>query len=221
MKKLLMLFSLFLPWLLRRWLLKLCFGYQIDPTSRIGFAWIFPKKLIMEPYSRIGNLTVCKNLDFVHLQHSASIGRGNWITGFPSGSLVHFTHQKDRQPQLILGEHSAITNRHLIDCTDSVKIGRFSIFAGFQSQILSHTIDLENSRQSASPIVIGDYCFMGTNCVILGGSSLPDYSVLGAKALLNKDYSDGYYLYAGVPAHPVKPLSKEYLFFSRSVGFVN
>ncbi len=221
MKKFLMLCSLFLPWFLRRLFLKVVFGYQIDPTSRIGFAWVFPKQLIMEAHSRIETLTVCKNLELVHLKQYALVGRGNWITGFPAGSSVHFTHEKERQPQLIVGEHSAITNRHLIDCTNSVTIGDFSIFAGFQSQILSHSIDLEHCRQSSAPITIGNYCFVGTNCVILGNSSLPDYSVLGAKSLLNKKYLETYYLYAGIPAKPIKNLSKQLLYFSRPIGFVN
>lgn len=221
MKNFLMLLTFFFPWSVRRWMLVTFFGYQIHPTCRIGFAWVFPKRLIMEAHSTIGNLTVCKSLDLVHLKEYALIGRGNWVTGFPSESLEHFSHQKDRQPQLVVGEHSAITNRHLIDCTNSVIIGKFSTFAGFQSQILSHSIDLEHCRQSSAPVTIGNYCFVGTNCVVLGDSSLPDYSVLGAKSLLNKKHTEPYYLYAGVPALPIKNLSKELLYFSRVAGFVN
>jgi acetyltransferase-like isoleucine patch superfamily enzyme len=220
MKKLLMLFSLFLPWSIRRWLLEGVFGYQIHPTSRIGFAWVFPKFLIMEAHSSIGNLTICKNLDYVHLKQHAIIGRGNWITGFPLGDKTHFSHETDRKPQLIVGEHSAITNRHLIDCTNSVQIGNFSTLAGFQSQILSHSINIETCQQSSAPISIGSYCFIGTNCVILGDSCLPNYSVVGAKSLLNKKYTESYYLYAGVPAKPIKQISKQMLYFSRTVGFV-
>jgi acetyltransferase-like isoleucine patch superfamily enzyme len=221
MKNILILISFFFPWPLRRWMLTTLFGYQIHPTCKIGFSWVFPKKLIMDMHSTIGHLTVCKNLDIVHLKQYASIGRGNWITAFPSESSAHFSHQKDRHPQLILGEHSAITNRHLIDCTASVTIGNFSTFAGFQSQILSHSIDLEHCQQSSAPVTIGDYCFIGTNCVLLGNSVLPNFSVLGAKSLLNKKYSDTYYLYGGVPALPIKNLSKEILYFSRPAGFVN
>lgn len=93
---------------------------------------------------------------------------------------------------MIVGEHSAITNRHLIDCTDRVTLGRFTTFAGFRSQILAHSIDLAECRQSARPVTIGDYCFVGTDCVLLGGSALPDCSVLAAKSLLNKPQSEPY-----------------------------
>jgi serine acetyltransferase len=218
--KLLMLLSCFLPWKIRRSILQKQFGYQIHATSRIGFSWICPARLIMEEGSRIDHLTVCKNIDLLHLKKHALIGRGNWITGFPLGSSRHFAEQKDRQPQLIVGEQAAITHRHLIDCTSSVRIGRFSTFAGFQSQIITHWIDIERNRQTSAPVSIGDYCFVGTNSVLLGGSSLPDFCVLGAKSLLNKTFTETYQLYGGVPARPIQKLSPDCAYFQRTEGFV-
>ena len=212
--------SLLLPWPLRRRLLSLIFGYRLHPTSRIGWAWIFPKQLSMDAHSQIGHLTLCKGLDLLQLGPYASIGRGNWITGFPAGSSKHFVHQDNRRPRLLIGEHASITNRHLIDCTDTVSIGDFSTFAGFRSQILTHSIDIETCCQTSAPVSIGKYCFLGTDCVVLGGSLLPDNSVLGAKSLLNKQYHEEYWLYAGVPAKPVKRLANDLAYFSRPVGFV-
>jgi acetyltransferase-like isoleucine patch superfamily enzyme len=220
MKKLLYSVGFLLPWSLRRRLLTVAFGYKIHPTSRIGFAWVMPDQLIMDSYSKIGAFTVCKGLRLVHLKQNASIGRANWITGFPAGRYEHFAHQHDREPELIVGEHAAITNQHLIDCTSKVSIGAFSTFAGFRSQILTHSVDLENSRQSSAPITIGRYAFIGTDCVILGGSALPDHSVLGAKSLLNKRYSEPFWLYAGNPARPVKRLAESMGYFRRQSGFV-
>ena len=119
-----------------------------------------------------------------------------------------------------MGEHSAITHRHLIDCTNSVVIGKFTTFAGFQSQILTHSIDIENNCQSSAPVRVGDYCFVGTNSVFLGGSALPDYCVLGAKSLLNKGFTETHQLYGGVPAQPIKKLPPDWKYFTRSEGFV-
>ncbi|HZR77813.1 MAG TPA: hypothetical protein VFA58_01315 [Chthoniobacterales bacterium] len=220
MKTILRLFSFLLPWELRRSFLEKQFGFQIHRTARIGLAWIFPARLVMEEGTRIGTATVCKNIELLHLKARSTIGRGNWITGFPLGDSPHFAHETDRRPELILGEHSAITNRHLIDCTSSVTIGRFTTFAGFHSQIISHSIDLQENRQSSKSVRVGDYCFVGTNCVLLGGSVLPDFSVLGAKSLLNKTFAQTYQLYAGVPARPVKSLSPESKYFQRTEGFV-
>jgi hypothetical protein len=212
--------TVLLPWPIRRQVLTRWFGYKLHPSSHIGLAWIFPNQLIMEANSRIGHLTVCKGVRLLQMGQFANIGRGNWITGFPLGSGVHFAHQQDRHPDLIMDEHSAITNQHLIDCTSEVRIGAFSTFAGFRSQILTHSIDLENSRQSSAPITIGRYCFTGTDCVLLGGSVLPDHCVLGAKSLLNKKYSATHLLYAGTPARPVKQLADNLAYFERTAGAV-
>ncbi|MBI3881233.1 MAG: acyltransferase [Verrucomicrobia bacterium] len=221
MKTLLYALSVCLPWPLRRRVLRTFFGYEIHPTARIGLAWIRPRRLVMEAHTRIGHLTVFKNADLLHLKAHSLIGRGNWITGFPAGNRDFFAHQTDRKPALILGEHSAITNRHLIDCTDRVTIGKFTTVAGFQSQLLSHSIDLEKNRQNSQPIRIGDYCFIGTNCVLLGGSALPDFSVLGAKSLLNKAHTDTHRLYGGVPAKALKELPRDLGYFKRAEGFVH
>jgi acetyltransferase-like isoleucine patch superfamily enzyme len=220
MKTFLMLAAMLLPWNLRRTFLEKQFGFQIHPTARIGLSWIFPTRLIMEEGTSIGDLTVAKNLNLLHLKTRATIGRGNWITGFPLGDSKHFASETDRRPELILGEHSAITNRHLLDCTSSITIGAFSTVAGFQSQFISHTIDIRRNRQTSRPIQIGKYCFVGTNCVVLGGAALPDQCVIGAKSLLNKTHTQTHRLYGGVPARELQTLPPDCGYFTRQEGFV-
>jgi acetyltransferase-like isoleucine patch superfamily enzyme len=220
MKTLLGFLSFFLPWDLRRSFLEKQFGYSIHPTSRIGFAWIFPRRLVMEEGSRIGHLTLCKSIDLLHLGAHAVVGQLKWITGFPSGPNRHFAHQPDRQPELIVERHAGISSRHLIDCTARVRIGAFATIGGFRSQLLTHSIDFAAGRQTAEPIEIGEYCFTGTNSVVLGGSVLPHHSILGAQSLLNKKWDEPYRLYAGVPAKPVKELSPDLEYFRRAEGFV-
>jgi len=210
-----------LPWSLRRRLLTMLYGYELDPTSHIGLAWVFPRHLVMAAHTSIGHLTVCVHLDRVELREHATLGRGNWVTGFPSGTdSPHFRGEPGRRSELILEEHSAMTNRHLIDATSPVLIGRFTTVAGFQSQILTHSIDLVTCRQASAPVSIGAYCFVGTNCVILGGSNLPERSVLGAKSLLNKSFDTPLQLYGGVPARAVKSLPPDAAYFMRVNGFV-
>lgn len=208
------------PWFVRRVLLQWCCGYRLHATSRIGWSLIYPDELMMDEHASIGHLTVCKGLKRLHLGAHASIGRGNWITGFPAENKTFFAHQRDRVPELLLGSQSAITHRHIIDCTSAVHIGEFTTVAGFRSQILTHSIDLMDCRQSSAPVVIGDYCFVGTDCVLLGGSVLPSYSALGAKSLLNKPHTRTHCLYAGVPATAIKSLEPEMKYFQREVGFV-
>ncbi len=210
-----------LPWGLKRKALGKWFGYQLNTEAYIGWAWCFPGKLTMEKGARIDHFTVAVHLDSIEMGENASIGRSNWITGFTSGTdSKHFTHQPQRRSSLVLGAESAITKNHHIDCTSIITIGRFVTVAGYNSQLLTHSIDIYEGRQDSKPITIGDYCFIGTNCVILGGAALPAYSVLGAKAMLNKSYSESYMLYGGNPAKPLKPLATTAKYFTRTQGFI-
>lgn len=220
MKFLLRLCLVLLPWAVRRPLLQWLLGYRIHPTARIGWSWIFPGTLVMEAHARIGHFNTAIHLDRIELGEHASIGRGNWITGFPKGDPRHFAHRVGRRPELVLGPHSAVTKQHHLDCTERVEIGAFTTVAGYGSQFLTHSIDLPRNRQDAAPIRIGDYCFVGTDVVVLGGAELPPRSVLGAKALLNRRHTEPGWLYAGVPARPIRALPADAAYFSRTEGFV-
>ena len=211
--------TILLPQAVKRLLLNELLGYRIHATARIGLSLIYPKHLIMGGNSRIGNLNYCKNLSLLSIGECSLIGNLNWITAIPTEASA-FRDEKGRAPRLELGNHAAITNRHLIDCCNQVSIGNYSTLAGFRSQILTHAIDLKASKQVSAPVSIGDYCFVGTNVVVLAGSTLPDRSVLGASAFLAESFQDDYMLYAGVPAKPIKKLDVDYCYFERIDGFV-
>lgn len=220
MRVILSFFILLFPWRVRRLLLNWIFRYTIHPSARVGYTILLSKHVEMGPNSRIGHFNVVKGLDALKMDAYALIGNLNWITGFPTNRNIHFSLQIDRNPLLHIGEHSALTNRHLIDCTDAVTIGKFTTVAGFRSVILTHSINLNENHQAAHPIKVGDYCFLGTCCTLLGGSSLPDFSVLGANSLLNKEHEERYCIYGGVPAKIVKKLDPSAKYFNRMIGFV-
>jgi acetyltransferase-like isoleucine patch superfamily enzyme len=210
-----------LPWSIRRRLLVLAFGFEIHPTAYIGFSLILPRFLKMSEYARIGHLVTAVHLDEIFMGASSSIDRGCWITGFPaSPESKHFCHQINRVSRLSIGRHSAITKNHHFDCTSPIEIGEFTTIAGYQSQFLTHSIEFKNNRQNSNPIKIGDYCFVGTDVVILGGAVLPSYCILGAKSLLNRSFLEGWSLYAGVPAIQKGPVNRSDKYFSRLTGFV-
>jgi acetyltransferase-like isoleucine patch superfamily enzyme len=213
--------SFFLPWSLRRRALNKWFGYQIHPTAKIGLAWIFPRRLIMEEKTSIGHFSVAIHLDEIKMENSATIGRSNWITGYPTGtSSKHFRHQSNRKATLTLKQFAAVTKKHHLDCTNSIEIGSFSTIAGYDSQFLTHSINVMDNRQDSEPIRIGNYTFVGTNVVVLGGAVLPDYCVLGAKSLLNKTFHENWKLYGGVPAKPISDLPNNAKYFHRKRGYV-
>lgn len=208
-----------LPWGMRRRVLSLFWNYKIHPTSRISFAWVFPDRLVMGPYSSILALTVVRNLDSLHLGSHSNIGRLNWIYGYPrEGSS--YKADVGRISSLLIGDHVGISHRHILDCTNAITIGSFSQVGGYRTQFLTHSIDLSANMQRSHPITIGRYCFLGTSVVVLGGSQLPDFSVLGAGSMLRSKYEETYMLYSGVPARPAKALCREYSYFTRELGQV-
>ena len=210
-----------LPWRIKRWILNRFYKYDLHPKAHIGLSYIFPKHLVMEEGAVIGHLNVAIHLDNMVIGKNSSIARFNWITCFPTGTdSRHFSHQIDRVSRLIIGEESAITKKHHIDCTNSIVIGKFVTIAGYASQFLTHSIDVYEGRQDSHPITIGDYVFVSTGVRVLGGAELPAHSVLAAGAVLTKSYTDEWKVYGGVPAKPIKDIPKNAKYFTRERGFV-
>jgi acetyltransferase-like isoleucine patch superfamily enzyme len=218
---LLKLLTYLLPWPWRRRVLNGWFGYQIHPLARIGWAWVFPRQLVLAAGARIDHFTVAIHLDRLEMGTNAFIGRSNWITGFPTRrDSPHFQHQVGRPAELIMGEEANITKQHHLDCTNRIEVGPFATIAGYQSQFLTHSINLAENRQDSAPICIGAYTFVGTNVVVLGGSVLPSYSVLGAKSLLNKTLTEEWTVYGGIPAVRISSIDRNTQYFHRAEGYV-
>lgn len=210
----------FFPWVLKRRLLNWLLGYQLSPSAWIGFSIVAVSAATMGEGAHVGHLTVCRGLKQLDLGDFARIGNLNWITGDDIDPLPVADTGCRAEVILTIGQHSAITNRHYIDCTGGVIIGRFTTMAGVRSQILTHSINLESCIQQVKLISIGDYCFVGTGCIILSGSHLPNNCVLGAGSLLRSDFSQEWTLYAGVPAKALKEIAAHSKYFHRLIGFV-
>lgn len=210
-----------MPWKIKKWALTRFYHYDIHPTAKIGLSYIYPKYLEMKEGASIGHFNVAIHLDKIVIGQNSSISRKNWITGFPTGTdSPFFKHDKERKSELIIGKESAITKNHHIDCTNSIHIGDYVTIAGYNSQLLTHSIDVYESRQDSHPITIGDYCFVSTGVIILGGATLPPYSLLAAGAVLTKPYMNSWFIYGGVPAKPIKEIPKNAKYFTRINGFV-
>lgn len=209
-----------LPWSLRRPLLGLIPGFRIAKRARIGFSLIGARHVTLEEGAEIGHLTLVKGLARLEMQANARLGNLNWVTAVPKAAPQHFTHLPDRDPSLIVGREAAITHRHLIDCTGGVRIGAFATFAGWHSQIVSHSFDFRAARQDAAPIAIGAHSFVGSRCILLKGSALPDRSVLGAGSVYEEDDDRPLGLYRGNPAARVAELPEDLGYFHRSDGFI-
>lgn len=215
------LLSLF-PWTVRRCVFNLLFGYKIHRNAYISrFVLIGAEKIEMASGSMLSAGCVVKGVSLLQMDEKSYIGTLNWISAFPIGTgSKHFIRDTQRHTVLHLKRQASISSRHIIDCTDSVVVGEFSTIAGYRSQVLTHSLNLQESQQRCLPVSIGKYCFLGTAVTVLPGSFLPDYSVLAAHSLLNKCEADQWMLYGGVPAKKIRSINRDDLYFRREVGFV-
>lgn len=210
--------SHFFPWVLRRWILNNFYKYEIHKNAHIGFAYIYPKHLVMKEGAQISHFNIAINLDEIVLQKNVLIDRSNWITGFPTRTISKFFQgEKERHSQLFIDQDSVVTKHHHFDCTNLIRIGRFVTIAGCNLQLLTHSVNVYTNKQESKSINIGDYCFISTKVIILGGTGLPAQSVLAAGAVLNKDFKNdnSFGLYVGIPAIRKKNICPETKYFSR------
>ncbi|MDD2599384.1 MAG: acyltransferase [Kiritimatiellae bacterium] len=188
------------PWQLRRVILCKMFKYEIDPSARVRCAIILAKKVSMEPLARIGNLVICKPIDFLKMGEDTSIGFATFITGIPGDHSYYYSHMRDRKCELIIDHGACITGRHYVDCSCGIYVGAFTTIAGLRSQLMTHSLDVYKCRQGGAAITIGKYCFLGTQCILLPGATLADYSILGAGSVVTNKLKEPCCMYAGVPA---------------------
>jgi acetyltransferase-like isoleucine patch superfamily enzyme len=57
-------------------------------------------------------------------------------------------------------------------------------------------------------VVIGKYCWIGMNAVILPGVVLGDFTIVGAGSVVTKSFEDGYCVIGGSPARKIKELEQ-------------
>ena len=207
-----------MPWFVKRFLMNKILGFKLHKSAYIGLSIVNSSFLRMNKNSRIGHLNIFRNMKLVDIENNAIIGNLNWISGEASN---HILKKNSNTASLSIGTHTAITNRHYLDCSGGFNIGTYSTFAGVYSTLLSHSIDIDESVQKMKAIEIGDYCFISSNCIFIGGSSIPNYSIVGAGSVIRNKFTESYFLYSGNPAKPIKNISTESLYFKRSAGFVN
>ncbi len=97
-----------------------------------------------------------------------------------------------------------------INATNGVLIGDYSNI-GPNVGILSTNHDFVNNdiQNTAEPIEIGKFCWMGMGAIILPGIKLGDFTIVGAGAIVTKSFADGYCVIAGNPAKVITNLNKE------------
>lgn len=211
------LFGLF-PSFLKRPCYRLCFGYRIAKGVRIGVTLLDARECVIEEgvqighlnvftriarltikdHARIGHLNIFRGGDEIYLGRYSEIIRVNEVNSIPNPEVVNAV-----DPRFQLGDGSIITTGHKIDFTDRVTIGRRTIIGGRNSSLWTH------NRQRTRPIQIGDFAYVGSEIRIAPGGAIPSRSIVGIGSVITSQLKGEEYVFGGVPAKPIRPLSEE------------
>jgi acetyltransferase-like isoleucine patch superfamily enzyme len=63
---------------------------------------------------------------------------------------------------------------------------------------------IQDQPMTFHPVVIGNDVWIGVRAIILGGAALADGTIVGAGAIVTKDFAEPYTTIAGVPAKVIK-----------------
>lgn len=207
------------PWRLKRWIYVRLLGWDVSRSAHVGMSFVHGPQVVLEDLATIRSFTVVRHCT-LEMGRNSILGSFNWVTGVPANATGRYSEETQRRSVLIIEKEASVTSRHYIDCTDSVRIGAFSVVAGVRSVIWTHSIDVSRCRQACAPVCVGEYSMVGSTCVILPGAILPAHSILGAGSVLRGAVDTEFALYSGIPAKNVAILDAASGFFHRSTGRV-
>jgi len=96
-----------------------------------------------------------------------------------------------------------------IEASNGIFIGDYTNI-GPNVGLVSANHNLVNNalHEPALPIIIGKFCWIGMNAVVLPGVILGDFTIVGAGAVVTRPFTEGYAVIAGNPAAVIKQLDK-------------
>ncbi len=125
---------------------------------------------------------------------------------------VHFTSKVNQYKHIIIGVETnpGYEPGCYIQGIGKVYIGDYTRIAQ-NVGIISSNHDLYDSstHDLSSKVVIGSYCWLGMNSIILPNVTLGDFTIVGAGSVVTKSFPEGYCVIAGNPAKIIKQLDKE------------
>ncbi len=167
---------------------------------------------------RVGKGCIVNKAPYVKLAPGSQIILGNNVTLTSNGRhnplLEHRAFIRTMTPEAVveMKNYSGMTGSRIV-CFNRITIGEHTII-GANTLIYDsdgHTYSSERGwntprLQTGRPISIGNKCFIGTRCIILGGVTIGDNCVIAAGSVVTQDVPAGHRAY-GNPAQ-VEPLPK-------------
>jgi acetyltransferase-like isoleucine patch superfamily enzyme len=207
-----------LPGPVKRPLYRALFGYRIGRGVRIGLVILDAEAVDLGDGTEIGHLNLVTRVGSLVTGKSVRIGVLNVIRGGERVRLGDYAevmrlnvlnaipdHDCTTSPvsRLEIGAGAVVVSGHRIDFTDQVTIGRNVIVGGRNSSLWTH------NRQQTAPIVIGDFCYLGSEVRLAPGARLAERSILGLGSVLAGAIDTPGSLVGGVPARIIRPLTAE------------
>lgn len=177
-------------------------GYKIGKKCYIGYSLILSKDVMIGDYVSIGHFNLIWNLISLKMLNGSRVGSFNWITGGGIGNLT-------------IKLNSSIRRFHFLEASGSIVIGNNSILAGRSSHFFTHGLSPSN-LDDVRPIIINDWCYIGSGVKIVPGVNIPDGCFVGMGSVVTKSFSEDYKLIAGNPAMVKKTLNKGDIYYRRS-----
>ena len=126
------------------------------------------------------------------------IERGCWFALYPETATMR------------IGEGTILNLGCMIAAADRIEVGAHCMFANhcFLTDADHRFDDLEQpitwqGMNPKGPVVIGDNCWFGANCVVTGGVTIGERTVVGANSVVTRDLPAGV-VAAGAPAKVIK-----------------
>lgn len=136
-----------------------------------------------------GYLIMDKNTRFI-MGHKAIISYGAKVT-------LH------RNSKIIIGDNTYINFNFICESAESIEIGKNCSISWNVTIIDSDFHNLNDSKSSKTPVIIGDHTFIGCNSTILKGVHIGNNVIIGANSLVARDIPDNC-LACGNPAKIIK-----------------
>lgn len=117
---------------------------------------------------------------------------------------------------LIIGEHVSFNGNCYIQCVWGVKIGSYVtisygvtvLTSGLQTEDYPNLCMCSERKHITAPVYIGDGVWLCANTMVMPGVAIAPRIIVGAGSVVTKDLDREGWLYAGIPAKPIKALNK-------------
>jgi len=167
------------PSMIKNRLLK-AVGHRVGDNTKIGITLaLSARQLTFQSNCTLGSFNVIRNLNHLHMHEGAHIGNLNWISAAPEFSKT------ETNATLIMRSSSAITNRHYLDVSGTLEMMPGSALWGVRSTLMTHGIDPKTWTQTALKTIIGEKSVIGSNSIIVPGTTIPNGCYFGMGSLIS------------------------------------